>query len=62
MLKGNNMNNKMKIEIDFDKIFKEAIETGARTNDYSFHFWDAFDTLYPEVTQQYADMLDKLED
>lgn len=52
----------MKIEIDFDKIFKEAIKTGANENDYSFHFWDAFNELYPEITQQYADMLEKLEE
>ena len=50
----------MKLEIDFDKIFKQAIETGATYDDYSFHFWDAFNEEYPEVTQRYADMLEKL--
>jgi putative alpha-1,2-mannosidase len=52
----------MKVEVDFDKIFKQAIETGANEHDYSFHFWDAFNELYPEVTQKYADMLEKLEE
>jgi hypothetical protein len=44
----------MKTLINFDLIIAHAIEYGANKHDYSFQFWEAFDNLYPEVTQKYA--------
>ena len=48
----------MILTIDFDKIFKHAIAAGAHESDYSFLFWEAFNDLYPAVTQKYADLLE----
>jgi hypothetical protein len=47
----------MILNIDFDAIIAHAINTGANREDYSFQFWDAFDQLYPEVTNKYAQAL-----
>jgi hypothetical protein len=47
----------MILTIDFDAIIAHALETGASKYDYSFQFWEAFDELYPEVTQKYAKIL-----
>ena len=43
--------------IDFDAIIAHAISTGANREDYSFQFWEAFDQLYPDVTNKYAQAL-----
>jgi hypothetical protein len=51
----------MILTIDFDAIIAKAIETGASKYDYSFQFWEAFDNLYPEVTQKYANILEERE-
>jgi hypothetical protein len=45
------------LTIDFDAIIAHAISIGANREDYSFQFWEAFDELYPEVTQKYAKIL-----
>jgi hypothetical protein len=47
----------MILEIDFNKIFDCAIYFGASENEYSFYFLDAFESLYPEVTNAYAKLL-----
>jgi len=44
----------MILTIDFDAIIAHALETGASKYDYSFQFWDAFNELYPDVTDKYA--------
>jgi hypothetical protein len=44
----------MKTLINFDAITAHAISTGANREDYSFQFWEAFDSLYPDVTDKYA--------
>ena len=51
----------MKTLINFDLIIAHAIEHGANKHDYSFQFWEAFDNLYPEVTQKYANILEERE-
>jgi hypothetical protein len=48
----------MILNIDFDAIIAKAIETGASKYDYSFQFWDAFNQLYPDVTDKYAKALE----
>ena len=47
-----------KLVVDFSKIFDSAIKNGAVENDYSFHFWDAFNQHYPHVTNEYAKLLE----
>jgi len=47
----------MILTIDFDAIIAHAIDHGANREDYSFQFWEAFDSLYPDVTQKYAQAL-----
>tara|TARA_R110000868_G_scaffold361393_1_gene623353 strand:+ start:357 stop:524 length:168 start_codon:yes stop_codon:yes gene_type:complete len=47
----------MILTIDFDAIIAHAISTGANREDYSFQFWEAFDQLYPDVTNKYAQAL-----
>jgi hypothetical protein len=44
----------MILTIDFDAIIAHAISIGANRDDYSFQFWDAFNELYPDVTDKYA--------
>jgi hypothetical protein len=51
----------MKTLINFDLIIAHAIEYGANKYDYSFQFWEAFDSLYPDVTQKYANILEERE-
>ena len=51
----------MKTLINFDLIIAHAIEYGASKYDYSFHFWEAFDKLYPDITQKYANILEERE-
>ena len=51
----------MKTLINFDLIIAHALETGASKYDYSFQFWEAFDSLYPDVTQKYANILEERE-
>ena len=51
----------MKTLINFDLIIAHAIEYGANRDDYSFQFWDAFNELYPDVTQKYANILEERE-
>jgi hypothetical protein len=48
----------MILTIDFDAIIAHAISTGANRDDYSFQFWDAFNELYPDVTDKYARALE----
>jgi len=48
----------MILTIDFDAIIAHAISTGAHKEDYSFQFWEAFDSLYPDVTDKYARALE----
>jgi len=48
----------MILTIDFDAIIAHAISTGANREDYSFQFWDAFNELYPDVTDKYARALE----
>jgi hypothetical protein len=48
----------MKTLINFDLIIAHAISTGANRDDYSFQFWDAFNELYPDVTDKYARALE----
>jgi len=48
----------MILTIDFDAIIAHAISTGANREDYSSQFWEAFDALYPEVTNKYARALE----
>ena len=47
----------MILTVDIDAIIAHAISTGANREDYSFQFWEAFDSLYPDVTQKYAQAL-----
>jgi hypothetical protein len=49
----------MILTIDVDAIIAQAISTGASKYDYSFQFWEAFDELYPVVTQKYANILEE---
>ena len=51
----------MILTVDFDAIIAHALETGASKYDYSFQFWEAFDELYPDVTQKYANILEERE-
>ena len=44
----------MKTLINFNLIIAHAIEYGANKYDYSFQFWEAFNQLYPDVTDKYA--------
>ena len=48
----------MILTVDFDAIIAHAISTGANRDDYSFQFWDAFNELYPDVTDKYARALE----
>ena len=48
----------MILTINFDLIIAHAIEYGANKHDYSFQFWDAFNQLYPDVTDKYARALE----
>ena len=51
----------MILTVNIDAIIAHALETGASKYDYSFQFWDAFNELYPEVTQKYANILEERE-
>jgi hypothetical protein len=48
----------MILTVDIDAIIAHALETGASKYDYSFQFWDAFNELYPDVTDKYARALE----